>query len=780
MKTKFALFLLVLFGQKNGYSQVINVANGLNLPTPIFIDGNDLYVAEINSDKITKFDANLVNQTLGATIAIGTNIPNSFARYGNYLYLAKNIGNQNDKIVRIDLSVSNSLPTDFLTVYQDINGINQSFNIGTLHIIGNYLYITDDFLNGVLKVDLTQSNPIPSIVVTGISKPYGLASKGNDLYISQWDNGNLTNYSSIYKIDITQPNPSLTTIVTGLGSIPSIAIKCNTLFINNTDELKISYINLTQPNPILTTLLYPIANVSLAVKDDYLYFEQYALNEISKIDISSVVNEVPTFTQIAPICSGTAISPLPTTSNNGIEGTWSPTFNSITTTNYTFTPNTLQCTTAAVMTVVVDPNLCNDTCWKSVALGQENTLAIKKNGTLWSWGMDALGNLGNGSPPGSITTITIPTQVGTDNDWQFITVGDYHSIAIKNNGTLWSWGWNQFYQLGLGNTNYTSIPTQVGTDNDWRYASALYGHSLALKSNNTLWSWGENTYGAVGNGNNSDQATPFQLAGNNWVDISAGDEHSIALDTFGNLYTWGANYLGQLGNGSNIDTNSPIISGQTSNGGHWKSISGSVYRTFGILNDGTLWMWGDGQNTPVQLGSDSDWKKIEACLYHGYIALKNDNTIWVYNFGIQGSLINPQQVGTDNDWIEIAAKYNSFAGIKADGSLWVWGRNMFGQIGNGTYEDSNVPVKITCDSILSTNFQSSNNLIVYPNPTNDIINIVSNLNINKMELLDINGRTVLQQNKNNSKINLEFIKSGIYLLKVITENEISIIKIIKN
>jgi hypothetical protein len=396
MKTKLLFYLILLFGL-NSYSQIINVANGLNLPYSIFIDGNDLYVPELNSNKITKFDASLINQTLGTTFATGTNIPSGFARYGNYLYFAKSVGpNPNDKIVRIDLTIPNSLPTDFLTVYPDSNGINQGLDMGNIIVIGNYMYITDYTLHGILKVDLTQNNPVPSIVVTGINTPYGLASKGNDLYISEWENGNISNnYSAIYKIDVSQTNPILSTVISGLGGIPSMAIKGDFLFINEASEVNISYINLTQLNPIKTVLLNFIANLSLAIKDNYLYFDQYAYNEVSKIDVSSIVNPcttliIPTFNPIAPICSGATVSALPTTSlptaaSIGITGTWSPSLNNLATTTYTFTPDAGQCATTVTMIISVFPSTINTTI-SNISTGVDfsgNAIALNAIDPYW-------------------------------------------------------------------------------------------------------------------------------------------------------------------------------------------------------------------------------------------------------------------------------------------------------------------------------------------------------------------------------------------------------------
>ena len=195
-------------------------------------------------------------------------------------------------------------------------------------------------------------------------------------------------------------------------------------------------------------------------------------------------------------------------------------------------------------------------CYKTIAPGTYHTLAIKNDGSLWAWGYNYYGQLGDGTN----TNRNTPVQIGTATNWASISAGFYYSLAIKNDGTLWAWGYNTFGQLGIGNTTNQLSPVQVGTANNWASVSAGYQHSLAIKTDGTLWAWGYNNGGQLGDGTYTSRNTPEQIGtATNWANISAGGyfisnyryEFSIATQTNGSLWAWGANAQGQLGDGTN-------------------------------------------------------------------------------------------------------------------------------------------------------------------------------------------------------------------------------------
>ncbi len=299
----------------------------------------------------------------------------------------------------------------------------------------------------------------------------------------------------------------------------------------------------------------------------------------------------------------------------------------------------------------------SDNNWIHVATGGAYTLALKSDGTLWAWGRITAGQLGDGTT----TDKNTPVRIGTDNNWVSIVAGAGHSLALKSNGTLFTWGSNQFGQLGDGTTTNRNIPTKVGTDNNWTGMSAGYDHSIALKSGGSLWGWGFNTDGQVGDGTTADKKMPAQIAiGQTWTSITSGGDHNLALQANGTLWAWGWNGYGKLGDGSAVSSRlSPVQIGTEPN---WKAIATGSDHSLALKSNGTLWSW--GRNTFGRLGDGST---------------TNRNS--------------PVLIGNDNTWVDIAASLGSSFGLKADGTGWSWGMNNYGQLGNGVNTNHYSPVQ---------------------------------------------------------------------------------------
>lgn len=193
------------------------------------------------------------------------------------------------------------------------------------------------------------------------------------------------------------------------------------------------------------------------------------------------------------------------------------------------------------------------TDWVDIATGTNRTaFAIKANGTIWGWGSNPSSIIVSGS---STTTVSTPTQVGTDTDWVKMSVGGQHILAQKANGTLWSWGGG--YGLGNGGTpSVTNIPQQISTD-VWKYFCAGNSTSFGIKSNGTLWAWGDNTNGQLGDGTSINRLVPTQIGTDtNWDTVQARNfSTTMATKTDGTVWYWGANYYGEFGNGTSYDTN---------------------------------------------------------------------------------------------------------------------------------------------------------------------------------------------------------------------------------
>ncbi len=358
----------------------------------------------------------------------------------------------------------------------------------------------------------------------------------------------------------------------------------------------------------------------------------------------------------------------------------------------------------------------NAQCWARISAGNAHTLAIKNDGTLWAWGFNQDGQLGDGTN----TNRTFPVQVGTAADWSSVYVSDGNfSLALKSNGTLWAWGENSVGQLGNGTFTNSNIPIQVGSNNDWLIVSPGYNYILATKTNQTLWAWGGNGTGQLGNGSiDFGIDAPVQIGtDNDWLWVDAGFQTSMALKTNGHIWAWGNNFNGIFGNGTNgTSSNVPI---QVSATNDWISFNASSHVMARKAN-GSLWAWGanafgelgDGTTTdklsPVQIGTDTDWDEVIAGGIFT-LALKNDGTLWHWGdngFGQYGngtffpaSLV-PLQNPFYNDWETISVTAFTAFGIRNGSNLWGWGSGTNGQIGNGTTSNSNIPNQISCNNIL--------------------------------------------------------------------------------
>lgn len=246
----------------------------------------------------------------------------------------------------------------------------------------------------------------------------------------------------------------------------------------------------------------------------------------------------------------------------------------------------------------------------AISGGQDDSLALESNGTVWAWGYNPDGALGNGttstSPATSSTPscmcIDVPVQVSGLDGVIAIAAGAT-SMALKSDGTVWDWGNDYYGTLGNGTTSTTGcqcsdIPVQVlGLSNVTAIASG-YCDEFAIKSDGTVWAWGWNVNGQLGNGTTTDSALPVQVLGLTGVkSVAAGDEHSMALRSDGTVWAWGYNYYGQLGNGNNADSYLPV---QSSGPQTATAVASGGLHSLALHLGGNVWGW--GYNYYGQLG----------------------------------------------------------------------------------------------------------------------------------------------------------------------------------
>jgi len=328
-------------------------------------------------------------------------------------------------------------------------------------------------------------------------------------------------------------------------------------------------------------------------------------------------------------------------------------------------------------------------------------MAIRNDGTLWAWGNSQNGRTGGAGGAGGANPVQISHYA-----WRSVFAANTHTMAIREDGTLWATGSNVVGQTGLGLTaGNTAALTQVGVER-WRYVSpssvAVNGHTMAIREDGTLWGWGNNGDGE--NGTGAARAAPTQVGtDNNWRSVSTGRSHTMAIRNDGTLWGWGSNTNSE--NGTGAGRAAPAQVGTDNN---WQSVSAGSSYTMAIRNDGTLWAWGSNAggktglgpttgNTaaPTQVGVER-WRYVSAVVSadanRHTVAIRNDGTLWAWGsnaggrtgLGISaGNTGNPAQIGADNDWRSISAGAVHTMAIREGGTLWTWGSNAGGRTGLG-------------------------------------------------------------------------------------------------
>lgn len=330
-----------------------------------------------------------------------------------------------------------------------------------------------------------------------------------------------------------------------------------------------------------------------------------------------------------------------------------------------------------------------------VAAGGEHSVAIDESGVLWVWGSGLSGQLGLGTR--EIMQVK-PLPLEEKLHFADITAGQYHTVALDEDGEVWAWGDNTYGQLGNGTMQDAEIPSQVANLTNVVAIAAGRNHTVAVRSDGTVWAWGDNTHGQLGTSVIQNAAVPSQIAGlTNVAAVAAGRGHSVALRSDGTVWTWGDNTHGQLGVGKTpgnrvTDLNNVV------------AIAAGEEHTVALRSDGTVWTWGsnvsgelgigtfDDQYVPVNVNKLSSVESIQAG-WHFTLALQSNGTVWAWGFNGDGELgigdmtkrkvpIPTQILGLDNV-VEIAASHAHSLAIRQDGSIWAWGKGDSGRLGGG-------------------------------------------------------------------------------------------------
>lgn len=349
-----------------------------------------------------------------------------------------------------------------------------------------------------------------------------------------------------------------------------------------------------------------------------------------------------------------------------------------------------------------------------VACGNGTTFAVKNDGTLWAWGANGAGQLGDGTT----TRRYSPVQVTALSRVVSVSAGGAHTVALTDDGSVWTWGSNAYGQLGDGTTTGRSLPARVAGLSGVTAVSAGAVFTMALKSDGTVWMWGSNHYGQLGDGTTEDRLVPVQVT--NLTDvtaIAAGGWHAAAVRQDGSVWCWGYNNSGRLGNGTQTDSSVPVRA-KTNSSPSACAVAASGAHTVELAEGGYVYCWGGNYVGQSGTGSSSDYnltpnffrdtkghaiKDVTAIAAgeNATVALKSDGT--VYASGMINGDWNLEKASYKATLIEglwgdpltnvtsIAVGSDHFAVATKSGRVLTWGKNDDGQLGDGTQETRTYP-----------------------------------------------------------------------------------------
>ena len=368
-----------------------------------------------------------------------------------------------------------------------------------------------------------------------------------------------------------------------------------------------------------------------------------------------------------------------------------------------------------------------------MAGGAYHSLVLDAPGIVWAWGANTYGQLASGTNSVAREQIeTVPDFDGVNS----LAAGYFHNLAVKSDGTVWAWGADFFGQLGNGQTiklpGFPSLP-DIGSPDPVQsmalshvVAVAAGGfHSLALQASGAVWAWGANWDGQLGDGTTDQHDAPVLIVGLGDVRaLAAGGCHSLAVKNDGTVWTWGRNDFGQLGNDPADDSRRPApvngLSGVV-------AVAGGLWHRLALKADGTVWGWGRGDSSqsseaasatlrrPGPIAGLSNVVALAAGVSHS-LALKSDGTVWTWGGNDSSQLgdgtTNPRSVPAPveglNNAVAVAAGNRFSLALTGDGAVWAWGDNNYGQLGDG------IPVAVT-NAALRTNVVT---MITYLTVTN--------------------------------------------------------------
>ncbi len=347
--------------------------------------------------------------------------------------------------------------------------------------------------------------------------------------------------------------------------------------------------------------------------------------------------------------------------------------------------------------------------------GFGHSLAIKNDGSVWGWGQNGYAELGDGTYTDRLTPVQLNGLAGVS----AISTGFLHTMALIAGGTLVAWGNNDYGQLGDGTNQQRQNPAPVNGITGIRQVVVGDLHTAALKTDGTVLAWGDNTSGQLGSGTRLLRSSPIATAAAGGSKVAAGGAHTVVLNGDGSVTAWGNNCCGQVGDGTIYgNRSSPVpVSGLGAASGIVEISAGALF-TLARRSDGSVLSWGD--NFSGQLGDRSSDDQIRPARVTGIsgataiaagadfsLALRSDGTVWAWGHNDSGQLGDgtrtqgyagrqtPAQVSGLTGVRAIAAGSSHAVALKTDGTVWAWGSNIYGQLGDGTNTDRLTPVQVS-------------------------------------------------------------------------------------
>ena len=357
------------------------------------------------------------------------------------------------------------------------------------------------------------------------------------------------------------------------------------------------------------------------------------------------------------------------------------------------------------------------------AMGERHVLVVKPDGTLWTWGANESGQLGDGSKLASAFPIQIASELTMtsskpgpkDFQWVAVAAGDAHSMALRSDGTVWIWGGDKNSLLGT-NGGLGIRPHRVTLPGPVVSIACSAQSSFAALANGALYAWGRNTFAELGMGDHIDRPKPQIIPLTLPVSKVAGRKRIIyALMEDHSAWLWGDGDFGSSGALSRRDRTRPTKLGFDSD---WSEITGGEGHALGVRTDGTLWAVGEGligqlgdgarskRLTPAQSGNAKHWMSVGAAGQHSFgLTKQGDLFAWGENpGGVLGNgttlpQVTPVRIPPQAGWLSVVAGETFTVALRTDGSLWAWGENRHGELGVGNQISSWVPVRVSFSEI---------------------------------------------------------------------------------